>query len=48
MNLAMNLKIKKIKSADVVIKNGGHFMTYKQPELICKYIVDEIQKINKD
>jgi len=38
--------IKKIKTPDVVIKDGGHFMTYKQPDLISKYIVKEIEEIN--
>ena len=37
--------IKKIKSPDVVVENGGHFMVYKQPELISECIVIEIQKI---
>ena len=37
--------IKNIKSPDVVVKNGGHFMTYKKADLISKYIVIEIQKI---
>ena len=36
--------IKKIKTPDIVIENGGHFMIYKQPDLISKYIVGEIQK----
>jgi len=41
-----NFPFKNIKSPDVVIENGGHFMTYKNPGLISEYIVIEIQKIN--
>ena len=37
--------IKNIKSPDLVIKDGGHFMPFKRPEEICKYIVEEIQKV---
>ena len=37
--------IKNIKSPDLVIKDGGHFMTFKQADLISEYIVREIQKV---
>lgn len=37
--------IKNIKSPDAIIKNGGHFMTYKNPDWIRQLIEEQIQCI---
>ena len=37
--------IRNIKSPDVMVEDGGHFMTFKKPKLISKYIVEENQLI---